>query len=536
MVIGLDGRIFYVDQVPGHQLIMQIDPEGLPDDDLGTPPWVDKGSFMRSWTLAVGPEGDIYIADNMFGVIGHLDNKCKNPVKSFTFNGEKKLGSASYMIGEPAFRNKGNYDPMWGIAVDKEGNIWLGDSTENCMKIYRKDGFLLGKVDKEIELSGAARKIAVDQEASIIWAVDGQDTLIRVTDTGSKFEKKIINGVDNKTLKFPGHLTVDSKGRMYIRDASPYFIQSDVDGNAFKKFSWWGVGTAYIGVDKQDNFYTMIYEKKKKEIWKFTPDGKRAKFGTLEAISIENVNELKGIDIAANGDIYCAITEPQDAKLVNEVVGNPDTIGDKYNFSRIDVYGADGILKKNSIVKLQGPNDVKLDRDGNIYPIETGTCHGAHKRRAAKLDNLKFTMYNKLMKFSPTGGIRDKTGHIWTVPGNSGTSSYTCGGECPAAEFMIDADNLIWLHDQEVFNVLAVDTAGNIITRIGAYGNEDNKGGGNDEVIPGTKIVKNPEIPLSSPYGVAVWKNYLLISDMFTHRILRCKLDYTDKTELTLPK
>ena len=49
---------------------------------------------------------------------------------------------------------------------------------------------------------------------------------------------------------------------------------------------------------------------------------------------------------------------------------------------------------------------------------------------------------------------------------------------------------------------------------------------GGDRVIPGTKVVCDPEVPLARPAGVAVWRDRLFISDMYAHRIVRCRLDY----------
>jgi hypothetical protein len=71
--------------------------------------------------------------------------------------------------------------------------------------------------------------------------------------------------------------------------------------------------------------------------------------------------------------------------------------------------------------------------------------------------------------------------------------------------------------------------------RIGKYGNEDCRGGGGDKRHPELKnVVIDPEIPLSYPKGIAVYKDYLFISDMFAHRVMRCRLTYADAKEAPL--
>ena len=81
----------------------------------------------------------------------------------------------------------------------------------------------------------------------------------------------------------------------------------------------------------------------------------------------------------------------------------------------------------------------------------------------------------------------------------------------------------------------AVDKAGNEMLRIGKYGNEDCKGGGGDKRHPRLKnVIIDPEIPLVYPKGIAVYKDYLLISDMYAHRVLRCRLDYEARREIAI--
>ena len=44
-------------------------------------------------------------------------------------------------------------------------------------------------------------------------------------------------------------------------------------------------------------------------------------------------------------------------------------------------------------------------------------------------------------------------------------------------------------------------------------------------------VVIDPEIPLAYPKGIAVHGDWLFITDMFTHRVLRCRLEYADRRE-----
>jgi hypothetical protein len=589
MAVGPEGDVFLVDAFPNHAQMLRIGGDGLPRPMKTFTPWVDRGSFLRSWNLAVGPEGDVYVSDKSRGIVAHLDRNASQTVASYSWRKTEKLDQPTYLLGQPADGEAGQYDPLLALAIDKDRRVWVAKPKQRCIEVFENDGRLrttisaIGTKDgqaaitdegialaahhgsgavyvncpgtrrssrklikltacdppvaqAEMDLPGNARNIAVDGEANIVWVAVGSDTLLRAVDHGDRFEVRTIQGMSGTTLTFPRLLHVDRQGRLYIADSSSNYVQSDGEGRRFKRFSWYGVGGhGYCATDAAGNWYIPVSSRQTHEVWKLSAEGQRLKLGDQEAIRLDNVKELKGICLTPAGDVAVAVTEPAAPTIVNEVVGKVAVTGEQYHFSRVDVYGADGKRRKQNLIRLQGINDVQFDRDGNIYAIDAGTCHGAHKRRAAMLDNRQFSTYDGLLKFAPTGGTRDHAGHLWTFRGVSGTSSYTCAGECPAGQITIDADNRLWLADAGMYCVTAIDSAGNPMFRIGVYGNEDCRGGGGDRMLPGTAIVQDPEIPLTCPMGTAVWKDdYLLISDMYSHRVVRCRLACEQQVEVPL--
>ena len=99
----------------------------------------------------------------------------------------------------------------------------------------------------------------------------------------------------------------------------------------------------------------------------------------------------------------------------------------------------------------------------------------------------------------------------------------------------MDPDERVWVPDSYLYCIKAIDRAGNEMIRVGKYGNEDCLGGAGDKRHPALKnVVIDPEIPLAYPKGIAVHKDYLFISDMFAHRVLRCRLEYAETREIAL--
>ncbi|MBM4035107.1 MAG: hypothetical protein FJ291_25465 [Planctomycetes bacterium] len=591
MAVAPDGRVILTDaHVTSKTSLLTIASNGLPENVQGTFPWLDRNSYAKHWDLAVGPDGSLYLSDKGYGVVAHLDARTLKPISSFSYRGTQQLDAPTYLLGEPRLEKAGVWDPLWALAVDKEGRIWLANPREGRIKVFRKDGLLLTSFDRialaagerklnagEVALaanhkSGAvylnipvererrlvklafderpkvvaeaplprnAKRIAADGEGDLVWAIVGYDVLFRVRDLGDKLEGKAIEGLANKTLTFPRLMSVGGDGTLCLADAASNYIQTDVEGNAFKRFAWYGAGGhGYSAVDPEGNWSVAVtIGRDRHEVWKLSPEGTRLKLGDKEAIALEGVKEPKGLCLAPNGDILVAVTTtlpPEREKALGGIFGSVDVKGAEHNYSRVDVYAPDGTLKKSGLVRLQGVNDVKLARDGSLYVIETGLCHGAHKRRAAKLDNKQFTLYNRLLKFAPEGGVRDGAGQLWSHRGLSGVSSYTCAGECPAAQLCVDPDDRVWLPDPAMYNVAALDAAGNLMFRAGAYGNADCRGGGADALVPGTRVVRHPEVPLARPFGIAVWNDWLLIADMHSHRVLRCALAPVEQREAAL--
>jgi hypothetical protein len=47
-------------------------------------------------------------------------------------------------------------------------------------------------------------------------------------------------------------------------------------------------------------------------------------------------------------------------------------------------------------------------------------------------------------------------------------------------------------------------------------------------------MIIDPEIPLARPSGIAVYGDWLFITDTFSHRVLRCRLEFAESKETGL--
>jgi hypothetical protein len=572
-LVGPDGRVLGIHRYCSDYLgVWTVGSDGLPALWGWYPPWQPRkeNTFNKTlWKFAAGTDGDVYLADGLHHVVGHFRLADMSPIESFRFSGKEALKKPRCYIGkanlnyqltwqrgpnwkeEPVLDDESHFAGPAGVAVDEDGYLLVLDGTLN------KSGTIAGEAKVKV-YTRQGRYVRTDDAAHFPASAPPVPGPV------------VAAGENPRALCFPHFLRVDSKGRLYVRNhgAGKPFVLSDINGKTFETFnisSGRSPSHGYTCVGPGDNWYVAACRRgEPARVLKFSPDGEPLDFGGRDAITIEDGLQIKGVYVTRSGDVYVVVATDK-WKVTKDVIkvcafGDLTGRGEKVWQTRVDLYGSDGTLKTQGVVKSVGINDVAVDRDGNIYVIDGTMWHGAQMASTAKgrvtggkkawpfgyltpeqaaLDpktqwNKRFNLLSRLVKFGPQGGALDGADgepQLWDHAGVSGVSPWNCGDECPGAQIVLDPDERLWVPDTFLYNVKAVDKAGNLIIRVGAYGNEDCRGGGGDEMVPSVNVVKNPEVPLARPSGMAVYRNYLFISDMFTHRVVRCRLTYADTRE-----
>ncbi len=110
------------------------------------------------------------------------------------------------------------------------------------------------------------------------------------------------------------------------------------------------------------------------------------------------------------------------------------------------------------------------------------------------------------------------------IPSRRGTSRQLGGPRCSCqtARFGLDDHERLLVPDVFRFDVAILDAAGNLITRFGEYGNQDDPAG--DTVVP-----------LAWPHAVTTTREAVYVADMVNHRVVRVRLDAADEALAELP-
>jgi len=98
---------------------------------------------------------------------------------------------------------------------------------------------------------------------------------------------------------------------------------------------------------------------------------------------------------------------------------------------------------------------------------------------------------------------------------------------CQSARFDVDDYGRVFFPDAGRFRLGVLDTNGNELAFVGAYGNRDC--GGKGSAIP------DPEVAFAYPYTVAVSRTHVFVGDLLNGRIAKLKLAHAAEETCALP-
>lgn len=638
------------DQGPPRHLIA-FHPEGGAPEKVGfVGPEIRRplgflGGWGEAWAtgrdrLAVSPDGQwIYLVQSMSDPNYEKRKERVHGVFRVKWT-DKALGAPWLGKKEPG-KGDDEFTHPQGLAVDKDGRLYVCDQGNNRVKLYSPDGKLLGqftvpepeqiavhpaggeiylfcKTGKLMKFTAwkdeAPKEVAslsfdlktrgpefISLDASAaqprVWVVlrtEQTSRLVAVEDEGQTLKEglSVPAGYGSSWLHDPSFIAADpARGRVIVYEK---LAQSDrgyrVIDIASGKITIPNIRGSDMVVDPDGNLY-VIDPFGSHTISRYGPDFKPLAFASTGKHKIGNVWQrsngpdmgLRGHCIAPNGDIYVRIS-PNNAQA-----------------SSVDVWGPDGKQKKSGLVNgaSSGDTGIGVDNRGNLYlgtnlkamdrlipaeftnavppvawkyyikdqgrsaPVGNWKADGRDERKAPwcyVYDNPYIFDMGWIFKFGPEGGtfygnfdagnypnpgiMLDKappgatayksgylawnvkvTGVKWRYPGigviPAAYDSIKNDDGCVCAQSQLDADPYGRVYAPSVFlsSIEMVDSAGNRIARIGAYGNADSTG-------PGGKVA-GPEIAFAWPTDCdyAEFDGKLYVADSVNRRVVVVRFD-----------
>lgn len=289
-----------------------------------------RGQFNLPRGIATAPDGSFYVVDTANMRIQKFDATGK----WLAIFGGKGNGDGQFA----PFNDTAVGTGPGGIAVDKQGNVYVADTWNHRIQKFDSTGKFLAKWGEFINFSDAGSVNDADRNSKFFGprgVAVGPDGNVYVTDTGNKrvaifdsngkFLREISSGVTpDKTaqnypysaqgeLNEPIGVAVDSAGNVYVADSLNKRIQK-FDAQGKFAAAWpvpagdWDAGSylePFLALDSQGNVYATAPTGKK--VMKFNPAGQLLgeKSASPSNVSLKTPT---GVTIGADGKIYVVDT------------------------------------------------------------------------------------------------------------------------------------------------------------------------------------------------------------------------------------
>lgn len=529
-----------------------------PDDDSDR-------RFLNIVDLTVDRQGRILVADGW-----------PRRVKCYAAHGEF-LGELGALHLEGQSRR---FLDLRGIAWEKDGYYLLavleGESDRTRLLKLAGDP-ARPAIRWSLPLDAAARHLAVDRAANPphIWIGTGHGpaSLTRVTDLGDEpGEVRPIGGTAGRHLRYPWNHTAAADGTLFVHDfdrksliridgSTGEWIETPVRGAPIslkvtpdqkRLFVSWSLGeqgnyspqrveegAGFVCFDARtlerldfrlESVYSQDQLKEKDNVFKVRPDTYYPWAKTYGGL-------LAGFD--QDGHLYVRDAEKDQKWHKATPTDSNATPG------VIRRYTPEGRIATEAHCRLFNTGGgVTMDSRGHFYAVELPRMPWAsvvHDFQAAighqELEQTPLPTRGgrpvrtqsglaHVVKMDAQGGARDSDAELWAHRGVSGTGAGGCYCDWPDNHLAIDGADRLFVADVDLHLVKVLDTAGNMITRIGRWGNAETVPGPNQNAADlGFRLI----------YCLSASGDHLYVSDKDLRRLAKLRMSYRDTRELALP-
>ena len=467
--------------------------------------------------VVVDDKGNIYISDRSNERVRVVNSR--GVISTYAGNG---IDGAK---GDSGPATKGQLSKPFGLALDKQGNLYIADRKSNRVRMVTAQGilhtvagdggfFFSGDNGPAYRASVAGPTgVAVGKDGTLyiadrnnnrIRAVDTQGMIRTVAGTGRQDYNGDSEVARDTNLHLPFGLALDPDGNLLVIDRSHYRIRKvdprrgsvkTVAGNGKKMFA--GDGGPATGatlsfpqgliVDKNDNL--LISDKGHNRIRQISPDG------IINTIVGNGIRGNIGDDLPAmeasiygaailkmnkNGELY--IVSPSGFTSLIRKIDSSNTMrrvlgtSDENYLEAIAKSKYKGRVQTGELAIITNFSDIAFDHKGNMF--------------------ISDRLNHQIRKVSASG-------EITTIAGTGESAHYGDGGPASEAAFRdpsalaTDKEGNLYIADGANNMIRKIDTKG-IVTTIAGNGKHENTGDGGPALEAG---IRNMDYLAMSPSG-----------------------------------
>ena len=268
----------------------------------------EAGQFTSPRGLAVAPDGSIYVADTGNHRIQHFASD-----GSF-FNAWGSFAAGDNLSPAPT----GTFNEPWSLAVGPDGSVYVADTWNHRIQKFTASGEFITTWGYGISQTGdpfgfyGPRGIAVNADGNVFVTDTGNKRIIVFDSQGSYITQIGSAGFAPGQFDEPVGISVDEQGRLFVADTWNQRIQiltPDETGNYLPERSWEVVG--WYGTSLNNYPYITAREGKVfasdpegYRILEFTDQGEFVRFWGDYGTSAVDLAMPVGIGVAADGRVW----------------------------------------------------------------------------------------------------------------------------------------------------------------------------------------------------------------------------------------
>lgn len=395
-----------------------------------------------------------------------------------TFSGEPEIPEPQ-LVTAPTFGSffgangsgNGQFKSPADVAVDKQGNLWVADRTNNRLEQFSEDGEFVQAVGALGTAGGklsAPAGVAVDGSGNV-WVADTGNN--RVEQFNQKGEFVLVFGKDvNKTKVTAG---APESERNLCTAASGNTCQAGVAGSAAGQLK------APQGIAATSGGNVWIADTGNSRLQKFSPAGSLINNISGYGSEAGKLKEPASIAVGPDGSIWVADT-------VNNRIQQWNS-----SLALVRTFGTEGVGNN----QFKRPAGIDVDADGNVWVADQlnnriqlfdSSAQFLAKYGSAGSGDGQFNFA------SATGVAADSKGHLWVVdsgnnrvqewllPVEKPTYVYTFGsngsgdGQMKApADVALGLGGALWVADKGNNRIEKFDARGQYLAKFGSLGTGD---------------------------------------------------------------
>jgi uncharacterized protein (TIGR03663 family) len=288
---------------------------------VGTEP----GRFNHPRGVAVGPEGNVFVVDSdnhrvqvldpNGNVLGQWGNNC---------NMDSLLGCIDPDGDGPLAMGDGQFQEPWGIALDREGRLYVADTWNHRVQVFDTEGNFLakwgtyGQTSTDARYFYGPRDIAVDAQGRVYVTDTGNKRVVVFDREGNLVDQWGQEGSMPGAFSEPVGIDVASQGEgpgnVYVADTWNQRVQVFDGDLAFLRQwpvdAWYGqsvVNKPFLAVDGQGRVY--ITDPEGYRVAVFDAEGELVATFGLYGFDNMSFSLPTGIDVDAEGNVYVTDTD-----------------------------------------------------------------------------------------------------------------------------------------------------------------------------------------------------------------------------------